>query len=271
MDEAEVDQQLGIGGDRRRGEDALHQRIPIADLLLRRAIVALLGIGRRGEHQRRLRPVHQPRHHGRVGGIAADQPVIAQRPDVARLGDRLGRGLGDGIGRVIVDRRAVVGVVQQRVQFILGDPDQPEVEVLGHQPAQFLEQQRLVPAAQFGQLVVGDPVGPALRLGQMAQHDDRRLGQPELGGGQDAAMARDQLAVGRDEAGDGPAELGHAGGDLRHLVGVVGLGIAGIGRSRASGQNSIWPGSRGAFMPRAAWPSGRRRSRRFPPARPPGR
>jgi hypothetical protein len=145
------------------------------------------------------------------------------------LGDRLGRGLGDGVGGVIVDGRAVVGIVQQGVQFVLGDPDQPEVEVLGHQPAQFLEQQRLVPSAQFGQLVVGDAVGPALRLGQMVQHDDRRLGQPQLRGGQDAAMARDQLAVGGDEAGDGPAELGHAGGDPRHLVGVVGLGIAGIG------------------------------------------
>lgn len=43
MDEAEVHQQLGNGGDGRRGKDALHQRIPIADLLLRRAIVALLG------------------------------------------------------------------------------------------------------------------------------------------------------------------------------------------------------------------------------------
>lgn len=46
MDKAEVHQQLGIGRDGSRGEDALHQRIPIADLHFRRAIVALLGIGR---------------------------------------------------------------------------------------------------------------------------------------------------------------------------------------------------------------------------------
>ena len=42
-------------------------------------------------------------------------------------------------------------------------------------------------------------------------------------------MARDQLTVGGDEDRYCPAELGHAGGDLHDLIGVVGLGIAGIG------------------------------------------
>lgn len=121
-----------------------------------------------------------------AGSVAPPQisRVIAQRPDIAGAGARLGRGLGDGVGGVIVDWRAVVGIVQQRVQFILRDADQPQVEVLGHQAPQFLEQQRLVPPAQFGQLVVGDAIGPALRLGQMDQHDDRSLDQPGWTGGQ---------------------------------------------------------------------------------------
>jgi len=46
MHEAEVDQDLRVGGDRRCGEHALHQCIPIAEFFLGRAIVALLGIGR---------------------------------------------------------------------------------------------------------------------------------------------------------------------------------------------------------------------------------
>ena len=87
-------------------------------------------------------------------------------------------------------------------------------------------------------LVVRDPVGPALRFGQMAQHDDRRLCQPQLGRGQDATMARNQLAVGGDEAGHCPAKLGHTGGDLCHLVGVMGLGIAGIGAK--TGQRPVF-------------------------------
>ena len=65
--------------------------------------------------------------------------MVAQRPDVTGPGDRLGRGLGDGVGGVIVYGCAVVGIVQQRVQFILRDPDQPEVEILGQQAPQFLE------------------------------------------------------------------------------------------------------------------------------------
>jgi len=41
-------------------------------------------------------------------------------------------------------------------------------------------------------------------------------------------MSSNQLAVVGRHAGHRPAELGHAGGDLRHLVGPMHLGIAGI-------------------------------------------
>jgi len=156
--------------------------------------------------------------------------VIAQRPDVAGPGDRLGRGLGDRVGCVIIDGRAVLSrIVQKRVQLVLGDAEQPEVEVISQQPAQFFQKQGLVPAAHLRELVVSDPVSPSLGFRQMVQHDDGRLGQTELRRGQDAPMARDKLAVGRDEARDGPAELGHAGSDLCYLIGVVRLGIAGVG------------------------------------------
>ena len=48
-------------------------------------------------------------------------------------------------------------------------------------------------------------------------------------------MARDQLAIRGDEAGNGPAEFGHAGGNLRHLFGVMGLGVPGIGTQACKG------------------------------------
>ena len=41
-------------------------------------------------------------------------------------------------------------------------------------------EQLLVPAAELGQLVVGDDVGPLLRLGQVGELDHRHLGQAEL-------------------------------------------------------------------------------------------
>ena len=43
--------------------------------------------------------------------------------------------------------------------------------------------------------VVRNAVGPALRLGQMAEHDHRRFGQPELRRSQHPTMARDQFAA----------------------------------------------------------------------------
>ena len=48
-------------------------------------------------------------------------------------------------------------------------------------------------------------------------------------------MARNQLSISRDEAGNGPAELGHAGGDLRHLIGIVSLGVSGVGPKTGEG------------------------------------
>ena len=82
---------------------------------------------------------------------------------------------------------------------------------------------------ELGQPVVRDPVGPPLRLGQVAEHDHRRLGQPELLGGQHPAVAGDQLAVVRHEAGHRPAELRHGARDLRDLVRPVRLGVPRIG------------------------------------------
>ena len=59
----------------------------------------------------------------------------------------------------------------------------------------------------------------------MLQHDDRRLGQPELRRRQDAAVPSDHLAVIANQHRHGPAELGDAGGDARDLVGPVRLGV----------------------------------------------
>ena len=115
-----------------------------------------------------------------------------------------------------------------KFQFILRDPDQPNIKILGQQRPQFLQEQGIVPTAQFGQLVVGNPIRPALGFGQMPEHDHRNFGQPKMRRRQDTTVASDQLPIGPDQHRYRPAELGHAGGDLGHLVGVMGLGIAGV-------------------------------------------
>ena len=127
---------------------------------------------------------------------------------------------------------------RERIEIIVADAEQRQVEILGQEPRDLFAQHGLVPFAQFGQLVVGDPVGPAFGLVEMAEPDHRHLGQPEHGRGQHPAMARDQFAIVSHHAGDGPTELGHAGGDLRHLLVAMHLGIAGIGAQ---------PGNRPSF------------------------
>ena len=160
--------------------------------------------------------------------------MIAEDPEIARARGRVARWLGDGHRRHGAPGATFLTVPlrhegQQLVQLSIREADQRQIVVVGQQVLQLGRQQRLVPGAEFRQLVVRDAIGPALRLGQMPEHDHRRFGQPQLRGGQHAPVARDQLAVLTDEAGHRPAELGHAGGDLRDLVGAMHLRVLRVG------------------------------------------
>ena len=64
--------------------------------------------------------------------------MLAQHPNIAGACDRFGGRVRDGIRRVVRNLLAVVSIGQQSVQFILGDPDQPKVEIFGQQRLQFL-------------------------------------------------------------------------------------------------------------------------------------
>ena len=97
--------------------------------------------------------------------------MLAQRPDITCAGDRFGGRFRNGIGRVVGNRGAIFGIGQESVQFILGDPNKSEVEAFGQQRLQFLQEQGLVPLAKLGQIVVGDAVGPAFSLVEVAEPD----------------------------------------------------------------------------------------------------
>ncbi len=243
------------------GDAVARGPILVAGRMVRAVVVD--EVRRIGREQRRPLAVHQPAHVGRAGAVAAEQPVVAEDPEIARPRRRVARRLRHHDRRDArpLRRLAAADVEgEQLVELGVGEAGERQVEVVGRQRLQLGGEQRLVPCSELGQLVVADAVRLPLFLGQMVEHDHRRLGQAELGGGEDAAVAGDHLAVASDQHRIGPAELRHRRGDLRDLVRPVGLRVPGIGlqalerpmldalRSEAQGHGSA-PWGRGTWIP----------------------
>ena len=193
------------------------------------AWIVLHTVGRVGDHQQRFYIAKQPPDHIGTGTVTTDQPVRPELPEITWNRDRGDRDIRNvilALDRTISAQR--FGVLQQRVELFIRDPEQRQIKILSQQPRDLVAKHGFVPVAQLGQLVVGDPVGPPFSFIKVTQPNDRHIRQPQHRRGQHPAMSGDQLAIVGDHAGHGPAELGHAGRDLGHLIGAVDLGIAGI-------------------------------------------
>ena len=107
-----------------------------------------------------MRPhaAEQPGHVGRLGGAAAEQPVAAEQPEVARPRDRNRRRLGG-----LLLARVGSGGVQQRVDLGGLEAEGAEVDAELAEVGHLQRQHRLVPAGLLGQPVVGEDVGALLR------------------------------------------------------------------------------------------------------------
>ena len=193
------------------------------ELVFRRVGVVHV-IGRIGEAHIGELPIQHPLDIGQHRGIAAEQPVITQHPQIARLGDRLLRQRRC----LIVIGQALLPARQQPFQLARAEADQAEVEAEVREIRQLEPQQRLIPAGVQRQLVVGQHVSPLLRLAHMRELDHRHLLQPELSRRQHPAMAGDDAVCAVDEHRVRPAELADAGSDLRHLGIGMGARIARI-------------------------------------------
>ncbi len=121
--------------------------------------------------------VQEPVDVGRVAGVTAQQPVVAQYPQVARLRDRIVRRLGDFIrvGQALLEL-----ATEQLGQFVGIEPQQRPVDAGALQLRQLDGQQLQIPVREFRGLVVGDAVRPDLLRRQIASNMDRHLLQPEL-------------------------------------------------------------------------------------------
>lgn len=151
-------------------------------------------IVRRIRHgQFRALAFEQPFQIGRRGGVAAQQPVPSQIPNVARPGDgRFG------------DVRHVVGIrasntrqqVEQFVQLGHVKAGQGQIHVQLAQLAQFHGHHLVIPGRPGGRAVDQQPEGPHLRRGQVVSQDHGYGRHAQVRGRVQAQAAVDHLAVG---------------------------------------------------------------------------
>ena len=236
---AHVDRAGGVRDDRDAGLkeeplEAVAERVvqdaPALAGLLRPDAAGVVHVVRAvGEAEVGLRSRHQPVEVGHDRGVPAEQPVRPEQPEIAGTADRDLRRFGDVLSRR--RRRRPRHSASNASSWSSSASEKPTSDRSKSSAASSCSSPASSASSHgdSASRLSARPVGPALRLGQMPQHDHRRLGQPELRGGQDAAMARDQFAVVGHEARHGPAELGHAGGDLGDLIRPVRLRVAGIG------------------------------------------
>ncbi|WP_352966166.1 hypothetical protein, partial [Mesorhizobium sp. M1312] len=99
-------------------------------------------IGRIGHKQVRLHTIQRPLHVGRVGAVAANQPVPAEEPDIAGEGGWLLRRVRDLI-RIGQPGRAQAG---QCGDLKIVEAGQRQVEAKRGKIAEFEAEQFIVPA-----------------------------------------------------------------------------------------------------------------------------
>ena len=189
--------------------------------------VVVHAIGRVGDHQVRAHAAEQPGHVVGVGGVAAEQPVRTEMPEVARAADGIGRRLGRRLLAVL--RRAAR---QQRIQRGPVEAEVTRVDAELAQVRQLQPQQLPVPARLLGEPVVGKDVGPLLRVGEVTELDHRHRSQPQLARRQHAPMPRDDAVRAVDEHRVVEPELPDRARDQRNLRVRMRPGVAGVGDER---------------------------------------
>ena len=221
MNQAQVDQHLAVVAHRQPGEDTPHERVPVAHAAGR--IVALAGIGRRGEQQRRLFAGHQLGLGSRIGGIAAQQAMLAHQPEIARPRHGIRRrcrrlvevalvGFVTERGPIVIERR------QQAIDLAVLEAEQAEIIGFAVQGVDLRRQRVLVPGRRQRQLIVADAIGARLICRQVLQANDGNIAQAQTLCRQQAAVAGDHRAVIGDQERRREAVTRDRGRDLRHLI-----------------------------------------------------
>ena len=169
-----------------------------------------------------LRP-HQAVHGRGVGAIAAQQPVAAQVPKVARLRERLCRRLD------LVDLRCLAAPLRdaQAGELVAVESGQGEVEVEARQLVQLEVEQLVLPRGLLCRAVVGQAIRLRLRRREARGDVDGYLLEAQLLRRQEPRVPHQHEVLSVDDDGLTPAELpqrarhlgdGHVWGDARVVL-----------------------------------------------------
>jgi hypothetical protein len=212
---------------RRHGEVAVAHPAEPAGVAGDRHVVRRVGEDRLRQPAAR----EQRRVTGRLEGVAAEQAVGVELPEVAGPRHRRARSAG-GLRDLVL----VPGTARRRVTV-----DQEEVDLSGLEAGELDLEAELdqlgegapegvaVPAGLLGQAVLGDGEGAALRRAQAGQPQGRHPRQAEPERHLLARVAGEDDVRPVDQDGDGEAELDDGPGQLLDLLVAVPAGVARVG------------------------------------------
>ena len=179
-------------------------------------------IGRIGEHHLRLLLAEQRRINVGLCGIATDEAMPADRPDIASPRDRRPRRdrrhliCGIGLAVLFAERQLADEHVDLR-QLEAGDGE-IEVDVEVGEILELDREQVPIPAGILGELVVGDHISADIRLAHARQLDGRDRHAAEQLRGRDTAMPGDDAVRIIDQDRIGESEPPDRRGDLLNLL-----------------------------------------------------
>jgi hypothetical protein len=198
-------------------------------------------VGGIGEYDLRLLDAHEPFERSSVSGVAAEEPVSTELPQIPELRD--GRAVhykrGDFVGGIRplpltllddeIDLRGVeAGNLDGKIEIHLG------------QRLQLFRQQVGIPRCQLGESVIGQSIGPFLRFTEVLDPNAGDSGKTEGLRRLDPSMTGDDLAVGADQRRNDEAERRDTRRQLLELSRRVLAGISRIGL-QAVGVELLYP------------------------------